>query len=235
MDRRSLLQRALLLAGAALAPGLTVEALAQEAAEAPQLLDAPRFALLAAVADTIVPRTDTPGAVDVGVPKAVDGLLRLWASPERRAELIGALDTIDKLAVDQDKQGFARLTPARRHAVLSAYDAAALKPLAAPLGAGAVPPTPTDPNYGRAKQEPPQTDGEAVGETKQEGESIATMRGPPVADPAYQKLKELIVVSYYISEPALTQELRYEHAPGEWRPSIPVTAETRPWGGLGPV
>jgi hypothetical protein len=235
MDRRSLLQRALLLAGAALTPGFTAEALAQAAAEAPQLLDAPRFALLTAVADTIVPRTDTPGAVDVGVPKTVDGLLRLWASPKRRAELIAALDAIDKLAIGQEKRGFARLTPARRHAVLSVHDAAALKPPGAPLGAGAVPPTPTDPNYGRAKQEPPQTDGSEVGETKQEGESLATMRGPPVADPGYQKLKELIVVLYYITEPALTQELRYEHSPGEWRPSVPVTAETRPSGGLAPV
>jgi gluconate 2-dehydrogenase gamma chain len=40
-------------------------------------------------------------------------------------------------------------------------------------------------------------------------------------------------VLYYYSEPALTHELAYEHSPGEWLPSIPVTPETRPWGGAG--
>lgn len=55
--------------------------------------------------------------------------------------------------------------------------------------------------------------------------------GPPTADPGYAKLKELIVLSYYLSEPALTQELAYVHAPGAWKPSIPVTPETRPYAG----
>ena len=57
--------------------------------------------------------------------------------------------------------------------------------------------------------------------------------GPRVADPGYGKLKELIVVLYYYSEPALTKELTYEHAPGEWQPSIPLTPETRAAGGFG--
>jgi Gluconate 2-dehydrogenase subunit 3 len=229
MDRRSLLQRALFLAGATIAPGFSVEALAQAWDEGPQLLDQPRFDLLSAVADTMVPRTDTPGALDAGVPRKFDALLRIWASPRSRQQLTGALETIDRLARDRDKQPFARLTPARRHALLAAHDVAALKPPTAPAGTTGLPPSPSDPNYGKIKQEPPQAD------TKQEGESIATMRGPPVADPAYQKLKELIVTLYYISEPALTQELRYEHSPGEWKPSVPVTPETRPSGGIGPV
>lgn len=228
IDRRALLQRALVLAGAAAAPGFSIEALAQAWEEGPRLLDQARFDLLSAVADTMVPRTDTPGAVDAGVPRKFDALLRAWASPQRRQELLGALDEIDRLARKQAKQPFARLPAARRQALLAPHDAAALKPPAAPKGAGAVPLSPSDPNYGRIKQEPPQ-------ETKQEGESIATVRGPKVANPAYQKLKELIVTLYYTSEQALTQELRYEHSPGPWQPSIPVTPQTRPAGGLGPT
>ena len=49
------------------------------------------------------------------------------------------------------------------------------------------------------------------------------------ADPTYRKFKNLILSLYYISEPGATQELRYEHAPGAWEPSIPVTADTRAW------
>lgn len=56
----------------------------------------------------------------------------------------------------------------------------------------------------------------------------ALMAGAAVADPGYAKLKELIVILHYASEPALTRDLAYEHAPGEWNPSVPVTATTRP-------
>ena len=42
-------------------------------------------------------------------------------------------------------------------------------------------------------------------------------------------------LGHKLSEPGMTQELAYEHAPGAWQPSIPVTPETRPAGGLGPI
>jgi gluconate 2-dehydrogenase gamma chain len=231
-DRRSLLQHALWLTGAAITPGFTAQALAQAAQQMPRLLDPSHFALLTAVADTIVPRTDTPGALDAGVPTTLDAMLRNWASPKHRADLIGALEAIDRRAMDGQKQPFARLAPSARLTLLTACDAEALK---TPSGAPArtPPPTASDPNYGRTKQEPPQT--KAGGNTRQAGESVAVMSGPPVTDPNYSKLKELIVTLYYISEPALTHELPYEHAPGQWQPSIPVTAETRPWGGLAPI
>lgn len=220
MDRRALLQRAFVLAGATLAPGASLPALAQEAA--PQLLDPKQFALLSAIADTIVPTTETPGAVDVGVPRLVDGLLRNGASPASRVELIAAMDEIDALAVREGQQGFATLTPADRLTLLAPHDAAALKhappptPPAIPVGAA---PTTFDPKVGRARGEPVQ--------------ARSIMAGPRFVNPGYGKLKELIVSLYYYSEPALTQELTYEHSPGEWQPSIPLTPETRATGGFG--
>lgn len=47
----------------------------------------------------------------------------------------------------------------------------------------------------------------------------------------YRELKNLLVALYYYSETGATQELRYEHIPGVWEPSIPVTEETRAWAG----
>lgn len=220
MDRRALLQRAFVLAGATLASGASLPALAQEAA--PQLLDQKQFALLSAVADTIVPTTETPGASDVGVPKLVDGLLRNWASPGRRADLIAAMEKIDALAVKEKQKSFTALTPADRLALLTPHDAAALKhapPPAPPAISVGTAPTTFDPKVGRAKQEPVQP--------------RSIMDGPLFVDPGYGKLKELIVVLYYYSEPALTKELTYEHSPGEWKPSIPLTPETRASGGFG--
>ena len=48
-------------------------------------------------------------------------------------------------------------------------------------------------------------------------------------DPAYGKFKALVLALYYLSEAGATQELRYEHVPGAWEPSLPVTADTRGW------
>lgn len=223
MDRRTLLQRALVLAGVAVLPG-GAEALAAAVEGGKRQLEPARYALLTAVADTIIPRTATPGAVDAGVPQIVDALFGAWAAPKRRAEMADALDAIDRLAQEKHQRGFVALSPAERSGVLGPHDAAALKPApptpppAIPIGAA---PTTVDPNYSRPKQEPAQ--------------SFMDRMSPRYADPGYGKLKELVVVVFYYSETALSHELAYEHAPGEWQPSIPITPTTRPWGGGGNV
>ncbi|MCE7795996.1 gluconate 2-dehydrogenase subunit 3 family protein [Sphingobium sufflavum] len=199
LDRRSLLSQALLLVGATATAGLSGSALAKVAAGPKRFLDAPNFTVLSAVADTIVPRTKTAGAVDAGVPATFDALLLNWASPATRTLLKGALLDIDQQARTQQGKGFAALSPEARLAFLTPYDAAASK---------VVPVT---------------------GATK--NALSALMSGPPTANPSYSKLKQLLVTLYYLSEPALTQELSYEHAPGEWKPSIPVTPDTRPAAG----
>jgi gluconate 2-dehydrogenase gamma chain len=62
---------------------------------------------------------------------------------------------------------------------------------------------------------------------------LAMVAGPPVANPAYLKLKELVITLYYASEVALTQELIYEHVPGKFVPSLKVNPDTRPFAGVG--
>ena len=180
INRRALMQRALFLLGAAALPGATEVLAAPAKKKAKRYLDANRFALLAAVAGTMVPKTDTPGAVEVGVPAQFDALLGKWASAATRAQLVASLASIDAAAQTAHAKNFAALDTERRLNVLSAYD-----------------------------------------------------KSVPQTDTGYGKLKELIVVLYFFTEPGATQELRYEHTPGVWEPSIPVTPETRAWGGAG--
>lgn len=198
IDRRMLLQQALLLLGAASTSiSIAPSALAKPAEAGKAYLDAPTFAVLSAVADTLIPRTETPGAVDVRVPALLDGLLVNWASSQRRYELTQALSKIDRIAATQHARRFADLPAATREAVLKAHEAEAMK-IVPQAGDGGV---------------------------------KSLLSGPSYADPGYGKLKELIVLLYNVSEPALTQELTYVHAPGEWQPSIPVTPATRPAAG----
>ena len=49
------------------------------------------------------------------------------------------------------------------------------------------------------------------------------------ADPVYRRFKELVLTLYYLSQPGATRELRYEHVPGKWEPSIEVGPDTRAW------
>ncbi|MBC2670107.1 gluconate 2-dehydrogenase subunit 3 family protein [Novosphingobium piscinae] len=175
LDRRNLLAVVAGLIGAAALPS---GALAAAATPARAGLDPATRALVTAVADTLIPRTDTPGARDAGVPAVFAALMRDWASAERRATCLGALQAIDTAAQTTAGQPFARLSPARRTAVLTAHDAARLG-----------------------------------------------------SDAGYTMTKELLVALYYLSEPGATRELRYEHAPGAWEASIPLTAQTRAWAG----
>jgi hypothetical protein len=57
--------------------------------------------------------------------------------------------------------------------------------------------------------------------------------GPPTMNPAYVRLKGLIIALYYNSEVACTDELVFEPVPGKYVPSMKVTPETRPFAGLG--
>lgn len=200
MHRRELLERAVALLGTAAVGTLSLPAIAQAAQDGRPFLDKAGFSLLSAVADTMVPETDTPGAITARVPAVFDGLLRNWAAPQRRTDLVDALKRIDAAAGEQKGKGFAELPPAERTTLLTAYDLAALKPAPAktPTGGGVA--------------------------------ALMAMQAA-VVDPAYAKLKELIVLIYYMSEVGLTKELAYEHAPGKWEPSIKITPETRPWGG----
>lgn len=132
MHRRDMIARIALLLGATVLP---VEAVAAPKKRAARYLLPPQFKLLSAVVDTIVPATDTPGALAAGVPKRLDGMLHDWASPETRSSVVGALVRIDEAARAARGKGFAALSPADRTALLTPHDAAALKPVPPPPNA----------------------------------------------------------------------------------------------------
>lgn len=174
-DRRRFIQGALLAIGVAGAPLPVFEALAKAPRTSARFFAAPQFAVLDALAETIMPRTDTPGARDTAVPARLDALMKSWASPQTRLDFARVLGEVDAAARAIDPKGLAALPAAKQLEVVAAYDAANMR------------------------------------------------------NPAYGKFKGLIFALYYLSEAGATRELRYEHVPGAWEPSIPVTPDTRGW------
>ena len=74
MKRRELLRALASAAALAVVPDKTVAAWSRVASGIPlqNALSPAHLALVRAIADTIIPRTNTPGATDVGVHKFVD-------------------------------------------------------------------------------------------------------------------------------------------------------------------
>ena len=83
-----------------------------------------QMALVTALADTILPRTDTPGAVEVGVPTFVDLLFAEWYPDAERRQLLGGLDAWDARCRESRGKPFAELDPAGQASWLTQVDGA---------------------------------------------------------------------------------------------------------------
>lgn len=121
ITRRAALQRAALFLGAALTPAVFEAALRAQvpAAAAPRNLTPAQFAAVGAAAERILPRTDTPGALDAGVPAFIDVLLGDFMSAADKSTFLAGLAGLDQAAQSAHRQPFARLTPAQQDAVLA--------------------------------------------------------------------------------------------------------------------
>lgn len=123
LDRRGLLTGALALLGAAATGGTATVTFA--ASGAPRGLSPARFALLDEISGLVIPKTDTPGAREAGVARALDGLIADWARPETRRELEGALDAVDAAAKAELGASLVKAPVAARAEFLERYDQAA--------------------------------------------------------------------------------------------------------------
>ena len=118
INRREAIRRAALLAGVAVAPAwLGVVGGAQTPAAKTYLAPA-LAATLAAAAERIIPRTDIPGAADVGVPAFIDRLYGEFMTPAEQQLLTQGLQEIDAAAKSSNGAGFATLTAQQQDTVL---------------------------------------------------------------------------------------------------------------------
>jgi hypothetical protein len=122
INRRSLLLGAVFLLGGAAALTRFVRNSAAGADSGP-LLSPDQFALLEQVADTLIPASDTPGAIDAGVPEFMRQMLGDWGSAQTRAEFLAVLDDIERQSWKRHGAAFLALPPERRLDVMRSVDA----------------------------------------------------------------------------------------------------------------
>jgi gluconate 2-dehydrogenase gamma chain len=111
LQRRALLKRAAwLLGGAVSAPaalailqGCSARNSAGTAPVALKVLNATQLALLAEIAETMIPKTSTSGAKDAGVPVFIDSVLAAVYPKDAQQRFITGLDDFDAEAKAADK------------------------------------------------------------------------------------------------------------------------------------
>lgn len=145
MDRREALR---LLAGSAALAGLTPSQLVA-LVERGQPRSAPRAfftreqrAAVDALADAIIPATDTPGALDAGVTDFIEVIVSEWYDAAQRERFMRALAQVDERAVARTGGRFAVAPPESRTAILGRLEeeGAALLRSRAGSGDGGPPP-----------------------------------------------------------------------------------------------
>jgi hypothetical protein len=120
IGRREAIRRAALLAGVALSPELFTFVGRAQTASAKSYLTAAQADIARAAADRILPRTDTPGAVDVGVPAFIDLFYGEFMSPDEKQLLVKSFDDIEAAAKSAHGASFATLTAPQQDGVLRA-------------------------------------------------------------------------------------------------------------------
>ena len=83
---------------------------------------ADEFAFLAALAQTIIPQTDTAGALEVGVPDVIASLVADWGDDDYKRYWRKGLEALSSDLNVKSSTNFASLNMTQQHDVLGAYD-----------------------------------------------------------------------------------------------------------------
>lgn len=125
MQRRDLLR--LLATGAVLqlAPGKTFALIREtrallSAQAALRTLDAHQEAMLRIMTELIIPRTETPGATDVGTTAFIDLILTEWSDDAERTSFLNGLAGVDTRAQNLFGRAFLECSPAQQSQILVA-------------------------------------------------------------------------------------------------------------------
>lgn len=101
---------------------------------------------LAEVTETILPKTSTPGAKELGVPQFIDKVLKDVLGEDDQKKLLEGLKQIEAEAKEKHGKSFAECSVEERQAILLALDEAAAKQPGVPsvwgITLGVPPPTP---------------------------------------------------------------------------------------------
>lgn len=131
IDRRELIERAAAMLGGTISAGAALGVLSGCVAtpEAPipegqagKFLTADEARNVTILAEQILPRTDTPGAIDAGVPAFIDRMLADYYQAPQQQILRAGLARVESDSRSQHGKTFAALTSDQQIALMTVYD-----------------------------------------------------------------------------------------------------------------
>ncbi len=124
LSRRSAIKRVAFWVGATLSPslldGITRAQSAGGAPAKPLNLSAAQFAIVDAIAERILPRTDTPGARDVQVPQFIDVMFGAYMTAAEKKTWSEGISDLEARSQRVQRKGFVQLTEGQQEALLKA-------------------------------------------------------------------------------------------------------------------
>ena len=83
---------------------------------------ADQLTVLNDIAETMIPRTDTPGAADAQVAAVIDKLMLTWAGEETKVRFPGLLNAFDRRSRATFGSPYIEVMPEERFAVVESFD-----------------------------------------------------------------------------------------------------------------
>ena len=92
----------------------------------PSILTPSQMSIVSAVSEIMIPRTDTPGAIDVGVPRFIDLMLEDVYTQKDREHYLAGLADFDAAAHTEQGKEFLALEPTHQVALVRRFHDAAV-------------------------------------------------------------------------------------------------------------
>ena len=218
MNRRELLQHvALLMGGAVCAPavlGVLNGCSRRQSTSTPLVLDQTQRAIIAEVAEIIIPRTDTPGAQDVGVPHFVESMLQEAFASDEQQSFISGLQEFDQAAQHAHGKLFLSLSQPQRVAFTqSVHDS---------VVAAARAKQRKQREWRKLQQQGTMPAGQ-LRAFKKKVTAVFGSDAPRPSRPFILTMKELTLLGFFTSEVGATQILQYLPVPGRLQACIPLS------------
>jgi hypothetical protein len=214
--REAILRVSAILGGVALVGGNALLTGCRPEANPDAPFTAEEIAFLDEVADTILPRTSTPGAKDVQTGAFMAMMVRDTYEARDRKIFRDGMRTLDDTTRRKHGRSFMEATPQQRLAVLESIDR-------------------DQKVYSDALKEENRRKSMAyLTDQRQEqapGANVGAATAVTQDKPAhyFRMMKELALLGYFTSEIGATQALRYVESPGRYDPCIPYTPGEKAW------
>lgn len=127
MNRREVLKNSALFMGYTVSVGMLAETFIACSKQVsldwkPVFLTNEQANTVAEITETILPKTTTPGAKEIGVPQFVDKMLKDLLSEDDQKNFIAGLESLDEAAEAANGKPFVDCTPSQREALLLKLD-----------------------------------------------------------------------------------------------------------------